>query len=228
MTSYELRLLSDKEAGYTNQRAAEIVEHRITKFCDAVARLTTLGWSMRLTPTGLEFDIPDGYGDEKLDDGSICSDLNGLNALARAGIPLEMVASIDACAPTPEDIDDAHQEFSDRLEYVEAHKKLADPATSVCCKCQDKLQAMLNEHEERYGARNLRIACDSEFEHGVLFGKVEALSWVLGESMTDPIERLQDRYVEQSENKEYANDWDDTRCSCDSHDCIDDLDPAFA
>lgn len=228
MISYELRLLSDLDDGRTDKPAAAIVKERLNQFQDALAKLTKLGWSMRLTPTGVEFDIPDGFGDEVSDDGVVLGDLNGLNALERAGIPLEIVDYIDHCAPTPEDIDDASQEFSDRLEYVEAHRKLADPTTSVCCQCQDELQARMQKHEQQYGARSLLVPCHSDFEHGVLHGKVEALHWIQGESMTDPVERLQDQHADQQEESKYPNDWDQSQCSCDSHYCAVEPDLAFA
>lgn len=209
MFEFELRLLTVDDACRTDQSPLEILKERLAQFQQAVDMIVKEGWPMKVTPCGVAFTVPDDFTvhDEK---GKVVH--NPLTKLEYSGFPTEMLE--ESTRPI-EDIEDAYEEYMARLEYARDCAKLRDPYVSICKQCQDLLHGRMRRMEDAFGARSMMVSCGSDFERGVVQGKHEALSWVLGDAWEDPVNRIQQQRTEEPDIEDYPDD--DNRISCECY-----------
>ena len=113
------------------------------------------------------------------------------------------------------------------LRTVHEVKRVTGAGDGCTC-CHDDLDEKMIGLEQQYGRRSLLIG--SDYERGILHGKLEALRWVLGQPWEDPHERHLKAKVDQVMEMAHAvaavlpvvdedadeDDRDDDECARDS------------
>lgn len=176
----ELRFIPLKDSDLTGEILANYLRKRLPILHGIVDKLVKAGCPLRLTPGGIAFDPPDVTDDTPADVAN--------EKLSSLGITEEV---LDSPVRSLAEILEAEEEYGDRVWYDENDRQLRDPDSHVCDCCQEARNERMSEVEATYGRRSLMVSGGSDFERGILQGKLEALEWLLGADWEDPEERHQ-------------------------------------
>lgn len=144
-------------------------DSRLRKVLEAARKLNGAGWTVRPTLTGIAIEPPSREGTkyEEID-----------QSLRALGIE-------DGIEPSPSrtlpDLGEAEKQLTDRIWYIRTHRYLKNPTPDLTATAKytfEMLQAM-QELETKYDPVNLSV--ESDYEWGLLNGKLSAIRWVLGD-----------------------------------------------
>lgn len=170
----EFPFFPEQVAHLTGKKLATYLKNRLSHLSEIAGTLADAGWSVQLTISGLAFEAPN-YSEDNEDDADEVRE------------QLKLLGIDDEFSNCPSRslsaILDEEGEYSDRSSYEESDRRFRDPSRPICTCCVDDLTEKMSEMEKRFGRRSLMIG--SDYERGVLHGKLEALRWVLGDAWED-------------------------------------------
>lgn len=172
----EIPFIPEQKSHLSEKAAARYLRKRLTEMTAVLEKLLEAGWPVRLTTTGLAFDPP--LSEDESGDPEVVQ-----NQLMALGIDEECVTA----SRTVQDIQDAVDEYEDRVRYDDLDRHFRDPTHQFDRERDADTLREMRTLEGQYGRRTLMIG--SEFERGVLYGKLEALLWVRGGQWWSPFYR---------------------------------------
>jgi hypothetical protein len=200
----EFPFLPEQATRLTGPKLGTYLKDRLSHLSELAGTLADAGWPVQLTISGLAFQSPNSTEGDEEDAEEVKEQLSLL------GIQDEFSGSPSRSL---NDILDGEDEYCDRTWYEESDQRFRDLSTPICTCCVDDLTEKMAEMEKQYGRRGLMIG--SEYERGILHGKLEALRWVLGDDWEDTEEKhLRARAKQVLEVAQLAkqlqdSDWED-------------------